>query len=80
MVRSITGTIIEMGLGRRRAGEMLGILRSGDRANAGRVAPPEGLTLWEVRYDGVGPPVEPTAWRSFPPNPTQGFALGVGSP
>jgi tRNA U38,U39,U40 pseudouridine synthase TruA len=39
-----------MGLGRRRAGEMLGILNSGDRACAGRVAPPEGLTLWEVRY------------------------------
>lgn len=53
MVRSLTGTIVEMGMGRRRAGEMLGILRSGDRANAGRVAPPEGLTLWQVRYDGV---------------------------
>ncbi len=53
MVRALTGTIVEMGMGRRRAGEMLGILRAGDRANAGRVAPPEGLTLWEVRYDGV---------------------------
>jgi tRNA pseudouridine38-40 synthase len=50
MVRSITGTLVEMGLGRRKAGEMLGILRSGERARAGRVAPPEGLTLWEVRY------------------------------
>ena len=50
MVRSITGTLVEMGLGRRRAGEMLGILHSGERARAGRVAPPEGLTLWEVRY------------------------------
>jgi tRNA pseudouridine38-40 synthase len=71
MVRSITGTIVEVGLGRRRAGEMLGILRSGDRANAGRVAPPEGLTLWEVRYDGP---------RRIPPNPTQGFAVAEGSP
>ena len=53
MVRALTGTIVEMGLGRRRAGEMLGILQSRDRANAGRVAPPEGLTLWEVRYDGA---------------------------
>jgi tRNA pseudouridine38-40 synthase len=52
MVRSITGTLVDMGLGRRRAGEMLGIVRSLDRAQAGRVAPPEGLTLWEVRYDG----------------------------
>lgn len=50
MVRSITGTLVDMGLGKRRAGEMLGILHAVDRAAAGRVAPPEGLTLWEVRY------------------------------
>ena len=55
MVRSLTGTLIEVGLGRRRAAEMLAILRSRDRAFAGRVAPPEGLTLWEVRYDGSRP-------------------------
>lgn len=69
MVRSITGTVVEMGMGRRRAGEMLGILRSADRANAGRVAPPEGLTLWEVRYDGVRvrPPVDRAHGR---PDPT----------
>lgn len=71
MVRALTGTIVEMGLGRRRAGEMLGILQSRDRANAGRVAPPEGLTLWEVRYDGV---------PRFPPNPAPGFAVAEGSP
>jgi tRNA pseudouridine38-40 synthase len=53
MVRALTGTMVEMGMGRRRAGEMLGILHAGDRSLAGRVAPPEGLTLWEVRYDGV---------------------------
>ena len=80
MVRSITGTVIEMGLGRRRAGEMLGILRSGDRANACRVAPPQGLTLWEVRYDGVKPRGERPVGRRFPPNPTQGFAVAEGSP
>lgn len=50
MVRSLTGTLVEVGLGRRRAGDMLAILRSLDRSRAGRVAPPEGLTLWEVRY------------------------------
>jgi tRNA pseudouridine38-40 synthase len=53
MVRALTGTMVEMGMGRRRAGEMLGILRARDRSLAGRVAPPEGLTLWEVRYDGT---------------------------
>jgi tRNA pseudouridine38-40 synthase len=52
MVRSICGTLVDVGLGRKRAGDMLAIVRSGDRARAGRVAPPEGLVLWEVRYDG----------------------------
>lgn len=50
MVRSIVGTLVEVGLGRRRAGEMVGILRSADRAEAGPVAPPHGLCLWEVVY------------------------------
>lgn len=50
MVRSITGTMVDVGLGRRRAGEMMGILRAKDRNQAGQVAPPEGLCLWEVAY------------------------------
>jgi tRNA pseudouridine38-40 synthase len=50
MVRSIVGTLVEVGLGHRRAGELAGILRSADRAAAGAVAPPHGLCLWEVRY------------------------------
>jgi len=49
-VRSIVGTMVDVGAGRRHAGEMLGILRSGDRAQAGPVAPPHGLCLWEVGY------------------------------
>jgi tRNA pseudouridine38-40 synthase len=44
------GTLVDMGSGRRRPGEMMGILAACDRAAAGRVAPPEGLVLWEVRY------------------------------
>jgi tRNA pseudouridine38-40 synthase len=51
MVRSIVGTLVDMGRGRRRAGEMLGIVAARDRAAAGRLAPPEGLVLWAVRYD-----------------------------
>jgi tRNA pseudouridine38-40 synthase len=50
MVRSIVGTLVDMGLGRRKAGEMLGILAARDRHAAGRLAPPHGLVLWEVLY------------------------------
>lgn len=50
MVRSITGTLVDVGLGRRRAGELLGVLRARDRAAAGTVAPPQGLCLTEVGY------------------------------
>lgn len=50
MVRSLVGTLVDMGLGRRRAGEMSGILRARDRAAAGQIAPPHGLCLWEVTY------------------------------
>jgi len=50
MVRSIVGTLIEMGRGLRRPGEMAGIIRSQDRSQAGGVAPPQGLCLWEVGY------------------------------
>lgn len=50
MVRSIVGTIVEVGLGKKSAGDMLAIIRSKDRAFAGKVAPPHGLCLWEVGY------------------------------
>ncbi|MDQ2725216.1 MAG: tRNA pseudouridine(38-40) synthase TruA [Actinomycetota bacterium] len=50
MVRSVVGTLVDMGQGRRRAGEMTGILRARDRAAAGQLAPPHGLCLWEVAY------------------------------
>ncbi len=50
MVRSIVGTLVDAGRGRRRPGEILGILRARDRSAAGPVAPPHGLCLWEVGY------------------------------
>ena len=50
MVRSITGTVVAAGHGRIRAGEILGILRRGDRAAAAPIAPPHGLCLWHVAY------------------------------
>ena len=53
MVRSIVGTMVEVGLGRRKAGEMAAVMRSRSRAAAGQPAPPHGLCLWEVTYPEV---------------------------
>lgn len=50
MVRSLVGTMVEVGRGRLRPGDLLSILHSRDRAQAGPVAPPHGLCLWEVGY------------------------------
>ena len=50
MVRSIVGTLVEVGAGRKRAGDIAGILRSRDRRHAGNLAPPHGLCLWHVTY------------------------------
>jgi tRNA pseudouridine38-40 synthase len=59
MVRSIVGTLVEVGSGKRRPGDLLAVLRSGDRAQAGQLAPPHGLCLWDVGYDdGSGPIVD----------------------
>lgn len=50
MVRSIVGLLVDVGLGKRRAGEVAAVLRARDRAVAATVAPPHGLCLWEVGY------------------------------
>ena len=50
MVRSIVGTMIDVGLGRKHAGELAGIIRSASRDGGSHLAPPHGLTLWFVRY------------------------------
>jgi tRNA pseudouridine38-40 synthase len=53
MVRSIVGTLVDVGRGRLRAGDVLGIIGAGDRHAAGDLAPPQGLCLWEVGYAGA---------------------------
>lgn len=50
MVRILTGTLLEIGLGLRSADSVAEALRSGDRALAGPTAPAQGLCLWEVQY------------------------------
>lgn len=50
MVRILTGTLVETGLGLRKPEEMTDILNSLDRSKAGRLMPPEGLILKEVTY------------------------------
>ena len=52
MVRSLVGTLIDVGRGRKRPSDILWILRSADRQQAAQPAPPWGLTLMEVRYGG----------------------------
>jgi tRNA pseudouridine38-40 synthase len=52
MVRSIVGTTVDIGLGRLAPASIPSILAAHDRSSAGRVAPPEGLVLWAVGYDG----------------------------
>jgi tRNA pseudouridine38-40 synthase len=50
MVRSIVGLMAAVGQGRKRAGDVAGIIRAGQRAGAASPAPPHGLCLWEVGY------------------------------
>jgi len=50
MVRILTGTLLEVGLHKRKPEDMAEILSSGLRENAGELVPAKGLTLMEVRY------------------------------
>lgn len=50
MVRIMAGTLIEVGLGKRSAESMTGILEAKSREAAGMMAPAEGLFLKKVEY------------------------------
>lgn len=51
MVRSIVGFLYDIGRGFSSAADAPDVLAARDRAQVGTVAPPHGLTLWEVGYD-----------------------------
>jgi tRNA pseudouridine38-40 synthase len=59
MVRIVVGTLVEVGEARRPAPQVGEILASKDRTRAGITAPPQGLELVSVRYDGrkISPPL-----------------------
>lgn len=50
MVRILTGTLLEVGTGKRKPEDMLTLLRSGNREDTGNLVPANGLTLVEVYY------------------------------
>lgn len=53
MVRTMAGTLVEVGLGRRGEDDIAAILAARHRSAAGRTAPPQGLVLWSVDYDNA---------------------------
>ncbi|MEI2655094.1 MAG: hypothetical protein V9G12_23650 [Microthrixaceae bacterium] len=50
MVRSIVGTLVDVGRGRLATDQVATILAARDRNAAGDLAPPQGLCLHEVGY------------------------------
>jgi tRNA pseudouridine38-40 synthase len=66
MVRSLVGTLLQVGEGRRSPDEMPEVLSAKERSAAGPVAAPHGLCLASVEYD--------TGWSGTP-----FFAPGAGA-
>ena len=68
MVRSLAGTLIQVGEGRRSPDDMGEVLAARDRALAGPVSPPHGLCLVSVEYDeGWSRPLDPFSSEAPPP-------------
>ena len=63
MVRTIVGTLVECGLGRRDPASLPHILAALDRRAAGLTAPAHGLYLAGVRYDDYDSYSEPAVFR-----------------
>ena len=54
MVRAVVGLMVDIGRGRRRAGDVSSVLAARDRSKGSNLAPPHGLCLWEVTYPPAG--------------------------
>ncbi len=52
MVRTLVGTMVEIGRGRRTLADFLELLEGAPRDVAGVTAPAHGLFLWRIRYAG----------------------------
>jgi tRNA pseudouridine38-40 synthase len=50
MVRSIVGALVAVGRGRRTPDDVARLLAATSRDGAPNLAPPQGLTLWQVGY------------------------------
>ena len=50
MVRTLVGTMVEVGLGRRDLEDFRGLLAGAPRQAAGPTAPAQGLFFWDVKY------------------------------
>lgn len=51
MVRIISGTLVDVGLGKIKADQIPKIIEQKDRKNAGKTLPPQGLYLVNVEYE-----------------------------
>lgn len=79
-VRIMTGTLIQIGLGRWAPEDVPRILATRDRRNAGPTAQPHGLCLRWVRYppDRLVPPSGVAASSAEPPWPEDSGSIGAG--
>lgn len=50
MVRNMVGTLVEVGLGKRKTADLRKIIKAQDRRQAGRTAPAQGLCLVRVNF------------------------------